>query len=170
MLKEENCVKPKKVAISYTEIYDSVKKYFQDKDIECDLISLDDVQCDLDNYDLIVTYDKYDLKDNLRIINIHPSLFPAYKEKNAVIKAFKDGVKVSGITIHKGDKIIAQYPILIGIDSHIDDFINEIHLVSGILVPKVVETILTDRVFDFNDLFDSNCSKHAGCSECKGCR
>lgn len=159
----------KKIATSYTEIFESLKKYFQNKDVECDLISLDEFQPDTNKYDLILTYDKYGLKDNGRIINVHPSLFPAYKENNAVIKAFNDGVKVSGITIHSGDKILAQYPILIGIDTHIDDFIDEIHSVSAILVPKVVETILADRVFDFNDLFNSHCGKHGGCSGCKGC-
>lgn len=159
----------KKIATSYTEIFESMKKYFQDKDVECDLISLDEFQSDTNKYDLILTYDRYDLKDNGSIINVHPSLFPAYKEKNAVIKAFNDGVKVSGITIHTGDKIIAQYPILIGIDTHIDDFINEINAVSAILVPKVVEALLDDRVFDFNDLFASHCGKLGGCSGCNGC-
>lgn len=157
------------IAISYTEIFGSVKKYFQNKDVECYLISSDEFKSDAHKYDLILTYDRYDLKNTERIINVHPSLFPAYKEKNAVIKAFNDGVKVSGITIHKGDKILAQYPILIGIDTHIDDFINEINAVSAILVPKAVEAVLDDRVFDFNDLFDSHCGKHGGCSGCNGC-
>ena len=49
-----------------------------------------------------------------RIINIHPSLLPAFKGKNAVEQAVAYGVKVFGISVHwvdrtlDGGKIIAQ--------------------------------------------------------------
>lgn len=49
-----------------------------------------------------------------RIINIHPSLLPAFKGKNAIERAVEYGVKVYGITIHwvdetlDGGRIIAQ--------------------------------------------------------------
>ena len=49
-----------------------------------------------------------------RIINIHPSLLPAFKGSHAVEQAVEYGVKVFGITIHwvdeslDGGKIIAQ--------------------------------------------------------------
>lgn len=49
-----------------------------------------------------------------RIINIHPSLLPAFKGAHAVEQAVEYGVKVYGITIHwvdhtlDGGKIIAQ--------------------------------------------------------------
>ena len=49
-----------------------------------------------------------------RIINIHPSLLPAFKGAHAVEQAVAYGVKVYGITIHwvsadlDGGRIIAQ--------------------------------------------------------------
>ncbi|MBQ8071685.1 MAG: phosphoribosylglycinamide formyltransferase [Bacteroidales bacterium] len=49
-----------------------------------------------------------------RIINIHPSLLPAFKGANAVERAVEYGVKVYGISVHwvssdlDGGKIIAQ--------------------------------------------------------------
>lgn len=49
-----------------------------------------------------------------RIINIHPSLLPAFKGAHAIRDAFEYGVKVFGVTIHyvdetlDGGKIIAQ--------------------------------------------------------------
>ena len=49
-----------------------------------------------------------------KIINVHPSLLPAFKGANAVEEAVAYGVKVYGITIHwvnadlDGGKIIAQ--------------------------------------------------------------
>lgn len=52
-----------------------------------------------------------------KIINIHPSLLPAFPGKDAIGQAFKAGVKVFGVTVHfvdetlDGGKIIAQAAI-----------------------------------------------------------
>ena len=100
---------------------------------------------------------------------MHPALLPSYKCEGAIEKIFSDGVKVSGVTIHSKDKIIAQYPILIGVDTHIDDYLSEVHLISKKLLPPVIESILSDRVFDFKDIFSSPCQKSGGCSGCGGC-
>ncbi len=157
----------KKVAITYPNIFDSVKKYFSGRDIE---IVLTDKNQPNSDYDFVVLYDECDFtKNRENIINIHPSLLPAYKEKDAILKAFNDGVKVSGVTIHSGDKIIAQYPVLIGIDTHIDEFMDEMLAVEKKLVPAVIDAILNDRVFDFADLFSSQCHSAGGCSGCGGC-
>ncbi len=49
-----------------------------------------------------------------RIINIHPSLLPAFKGAHAIEDAFRYGVKVYGVTVHyvnqelDGGRIIAQ--------------------------------------------------------------
>lgn len=157
----------KKVVISYPEIFDELKKYFTDKDVELVVFDKDKPQYDAD---LLVFFDDYEcvLKGE-KFINVHPSILPAYKGKDAIFSAFKDGVKVSGITIHSKDNIIAQYPVLIGLDTHIDDFISEIHLVSSKLLPVVIDSILNDRVFDFSDLFSNPCHKSGGCSGCGGC-
>jgi phosphoribosylglycinamide formyltransferase 1 len=47
-----------------------------------------------------------------RIINIHPSLLPAFPGKNAYEDAFNYGVKLSGITIHFVDEEVDHGPIL----------------------------------------------------------
>ncbi len=150
----------KKVLIVNLDISEAVKEYFNNKNIEF-ITSGND-------YDLAV-YNDYSgqLPDNA--INIHPSLLPAFEGENAIEKAFLAGVKVSGITIHTKDKIIAQYPVLIGIDTHIDEFKQNITDVKKILVPHVIEAILNDRVFDFQYLFKNSCSHGGKCSSCKGC-
>jgi phosphoribosylglycinamide formyltransferase 1 len=48
-----------------------------------------------------------------RIVNIHPSLLPAYRGLHAFERAFADGVSVSGVTIHLVDDGLDTGPILL---------------------------------------------------------
>lgn len=118
-----------------------------------------------------------------KFISIHQSLLPAFKGKDAIKQAFLAGVKVSGITIHyvtkecDSGKIIAQYPIFIANDMHFDEFEYEINTIEKKLYPIVIEKVLNDQVFDFQDLMKSSCN-NKGCGGsssdneaggCKGC-
>lgn len=47
-----------------------------------------------------------------RIINIHPSLLPAFPGANAYEDAFNYGVRLSGITVHLVDEKVDHGPIL----------------------------------------------------------
>ncbi|MFX4528027.1 formyltransferase family protein, partial [Acinetobacter baumannii] len=47
-----------------------------------------------------------------RVVNIHPSLLPAFPGKGAYEEAFNYGVKVSGITIHLVDEKVDHGYIL----------------------------------------------------------
>lgn len=112
-----------------------------------------------------------------RVINIHPSLLPAFKgSKNAISDAFMTGVKVSGVTIHfvtsdvDGGTIIAQYPVFINNETHFDEFEEEIHSTEHKLYPIVIEKILDDKVFDFSDLMKSQCGGNCGGGCSDGCR
>lgn len=133
-------------------------------------------------FDLIVlsgyrkTLDEETLKIG-KFINIHPSLLPSFKGEDAIHRAFISGVKVSGVTVHQvGDdieecKILAQYPVLIGLTTHFDEFEEEIHQIEDKLYPPVIQAIIEDRVFDFPDLFKNNCHKSGGCNGgCNGCQ
>ena len=106
-----------------------------------------------------------------RFINIHPSLLPAFKGKDAIQRAFLSGVKVSGVTVHRvtdeldGGKIIAQYPVLIDNSMHFDEFEAEIHQTEHILYPIVIDKLLKDEVFDFSDLF-GRCGNCGDCGKC----
>lgn len=48
-----------------------------------------------------------------RIINIHPSLLPAFKGKDAIKKAFEYGVKYTGVTVHYVTPEIDSGPIIL---------------------------------------------------------
>ena len=149
----------KRILLINSDISETIEKYFRGKDVEITTSG---------DYDLAV-YDDFvgDLPSNS--INIHPSLLPSFEGENAIEKAFLAGVKVSGVTIHNNNKILAQYPVLIGVDTHIDEFKQDIIEVKKRLVPPVIESILEDKVFDFQDLFRNPCSHQGGCSGCKGC-
>ena len=132
------------------------------------------------NFDLVaITEYKGELSadtiESGKFIDIHMSLLPAFKGKDAIYRAFDAGVKVSGVTVHSitseidGGKILAQYPVLISNTTHFDEFRDEMYKVAGILYAKVIECILEDKVFDFADLFKGACS--SGCGGCSGdCR
>lgn len=47
-----------------------------------------------------------------KIVNIHPSLLPAFPGTSAIKDAFEYGVKVTGVTIHLVDELMDHGPIL----------------------------------------------------------
>ena len=146
----------KKIYLQNTEISDYIKDCFKNKDVE-----------------IIVCQDKEILRsaqNNEFIIRIHPSLLPAFDCENPIEQAFLSGVKVSGITILVNNKITAQYPVLIGLETHLDEFKQEIINLEKQLVPAVIEAVIEDRVFDFSDLMRKPCSHSGGCSGCRGCK
>jgi phosphoribosylglycinamide formyltransferase-1 len=53
-----------------------------------------------------------DPRGYFKVINIHPSLLPAFPGANAYEDAFAYGVKVSGITVHLVDEKVDHGPIL----------------------------------------------------------
>ncbi len=87
-----------------------------------------------------------------RIINIHPSLLPAFQGMNAIKRAWDYGVKVTGCTTHfvdnslDGGKIILQTVIKIKPEMSESDLTNKIHKEEHKLLPKSVQYFLEDRI------------------------
>lgn len=83
-----------------------------------------------------------------KIINIHPALLPAFPGTNAMGKALKAGVKVTGVTVHWVDEevdsgpIIAQEPVRIGAQETLQSLAEKIHAVEHRLYPRVIEQLL----------------------------
>lgn len=80
-----------------------------------------------------------------RMINIHPSLLPAFPGKNAIGQALEYGVKVTGTTVHFVDggmdtgPIIAQLPVPIEEDDDPVTLTAKIQAAERELYPRVVE-------------------------------
>ena len=164
------------------EIIYSIQEYFGNN---CPIISLED---NFDNYDLIVLTgfeSKCKWSEKAEIINFHPSLLPSFKGEDALKQSFLSGVKVGGVSIHRVEennfygKIIAQYPVLIGLTTNFYDYTKEVEAVAKKLYPVVIDSIVNDRVFDFPELFKTSCastkcscsnSSCSNCSKCSGCK
>jgi phosphoribosylglycinamide formyltransferase-1 len=87
-----------------------------------------------------------------RIINIHPSLLPAFPGKNAIEQAFYHPVKVSGVTVHFVDAgmdtgpIIAQEPVRIEEGDNLERFAEKIHATEHRLLPEVIRKLITGAI------------------------
>lgn len=82
-----------------------------------------------------------------RILNIHPSLLPAFPGKDAVKQALDYGVKVSGVTIHYVDEgidtgpIIAQEPVTVFPKDTVETLQKRIQQVEHVLYTKVINEV-----------------------------
>jgi folate-dependent phosphoribosylglycinamide formyltransferase PurN len=160
----------KKIALYNSNIEETIKKSLTD----CQITTIEKIK-DFNDFDIVILNDyngELPLQpSSTTVLNIHPSLLPAFEGKNAIENALKFGVKVSGITIQNvyTKQIIAQFPVLIGIDTGVNEFISEMTEIEKYLIPTVIQALLEDRVFDFNDLFNNPCKNKGGCSGCGGC-
>jgi phosphoribosylglycinamide formyltransferase-1 len=84
-----------------------------------------------------------------RIINLHPSLLPAFQGKDAIGQAYAYGVKYTGVTIHFVDEgmdtgpIIMQQPVEIEATDSIESLTGKIQAVEHTLLPAAVAHLLS---------------------------
>lgn len=86
-----------------------------------------------------------------KIINIHPSLLPAFPGLHGIKDAYDYGVKVTGVTVHYIDDgvdtgpIIAQVPVLITTDDDLTSLETKIHQAEHQLYPAVLKEIVLEK-------------------------
>jgi phosphoribosylglycinamide formyltransferase-1 len=82
-----------------------------------------------------------------KIINVHPSLLPAFTGKDAIGQALDYGVKVTGVTVHYVDEgmdtgpIIAQRTVTIDSDETRETLIKKIQELEHRLLPEVIQRL-----------------------------
>ncbi|MGJ7036647.1 phosphoribosylglycinamide formyltransferase [Anoxybacillus eryuanensis] len=86
-----------------------------------------------------------------KIINIHPSLLPAFPGKDAIGQAYRYGVKVTGVTVHYVDEgmdtgpIIAQRALYIDDGEPLESVERRIHEIEHTLYSQVIQQLLTEK-------------------------
>lgn len=87
-----------------------------------------------------------------RIINIHPSLLPAFAGKDAIGQALEYGVKLTGVTVHFVDggmdtgPVIAQRAVAVKDGDTAETLAGRIHQVEYELYPEVVAAFAAGKV------------------------
>jgi len=87
-----------------------------------------------------------------RVINIHPSLLPAFPGTDGYGEAFKAGVEMSGCTVHFVDegmdtgRIIAQTTIPRLSNDTLEDFKKRGLLIENEFYPRVIEKLMRNTV------------------------
>lgn len=87
-----------------------------------------------------------------RMINIHPSLLPAFPGKNAIGQALDYGVKVTGATVHLVDggmdtgAVVAQTVVEVKAEDTLESLEAKIHAAEQELYPQVVSWFAEGRI------------------------
>jgi phosphoribosylglycinamide formyltransferase-1 len=87
-----------------------------------------------------------------RIVNVHPSLLPAFPGVRAIEQAVEHGAKVTGVTVHFVDEgldsgpIILQEAVELPYPARIAEIEQRLHGVEHRLLPRAVRLIAAGRV------------------------
>jgi phosphoribosylglycinamide formyltransferase 1 len=87
-----------------------------------------------------------------RIVNVHPSLLPAFPGIRAIEQAIEAGVRVSGVTVHFVDELVDSGPIILQqafelpYPADIDAIEEAIHAIEHELLPRAVKLLASGAV------------------------
>ncbi|MGA7270022.1 MAG: phosphoribosylglycinamide formyltransferase [Acidimicrobiia bacterium] len=87
-----------------------------------------------------------------RIVNIHPSLLPAFPGADAVDQALEHAVRVTGVTVHFVDEevdhgpIIAQVPVMVMPGDTVESLHARIQEQEHLLYPNVVSALARGEI------------------------
>ena len=87
-----------------------------------------------------------------RVLNIHPSLLPAFAGASGIKDAFEYGVRYTGVTVHFANEefdkgpIIAQEVVEIAEDDTLESLQERVHEVEHRLYPQVLQWMTEGRV------------------------
>ncbi|MDK7187037.1 phosphoribosylglycinamide formyltransferase [Facklamia hominis] len=87
-----------------------------------------------------------------QVVNIHPSLLPAFPGRQGIKDAYDYGVKITGVTIHYVDDgvdtgpIIAQESLKIDPNWDLAQLESHIHQIEHQLYPATIEKLIQEKV------------------------
>jgi phosphoribosylglycinamide formyltransferase 1 len=92
-----------------------------------------------------------------RVLNLHPSLLPAFPGAHAIEDAYAAGVAESGVTVHlvdevlDGGPVVAQTRVPVNYDESPEGLRSRIHAAEHRLLPAVVESVARGAL-DLDDI------------------
>jgi len=90
-----------------------------------------------------------------RILNVHPSLLPAFPGATAVADALAHGVRVTGVTVHLVDNdhvtadsgpIVLQEALTVSYDEPPEELLGRMHEIEHRLLPAAVRLFAAGRL------------------------
>jgi phosphoribosylglycinamide formyltransferase-1 len=87
-----------------------------------------------------------------QMVNVHPSLLPAFPGVGAIERAVEHGVRVTGVTVHYVDEHLDNGPIVfqealeLSYPARIDEIEQRVHALEHRLLPRAVRLIAAGRV------------------------
>jgi phosphoribosylglycinamide formyltransferase-1 len=90
-----------------------------------------------------------------RILNVHPSLLPAFPGASAVADALEHGVRVTGVTVHLVDNdhvsadsgpIVLQEALAVSYDDRPEEVTGRLHEIEHRLLPEAVRLFAAGRI------------------------
>ena len=87
-----------------------------------------------------------------RVINVHPSLLPAFPGRHAIEDVLAAGVEETGVTVHLVDEgtdtgpVICQEPVRIEPGETAETLLARLHEVEHRLLPQATRFLLADRL------------------------
>ena len=86
-----------------------------------------------------------------QVVNIHPSLLPAYPGVNSIARAFEDKVLETGVTLHLVDegmdtgRILRQEKVLLSTETALDILEGQIHSLEHKLYAQFLQDVAFER-------------------------
>jgi len=87
-----------------------------------------------------------------KIVNIHPSLLPAFPGKDAIGQAVRAGVKRTGVTVHYVDEgmdtgpIIAQRALELSGEESLTEVERKIHEIEHVFYPEILQEFFGENI------------------------
>jgi phosphoribosylglycinamide formyltransferase-1 len=87
-----------------------------------------------------------------KVINVHPSLLPAFRGIHAIEKALDYGVRVSGVTVHFVDEGVDSGPIILQqafelpYSAELEAIEESVHAIEHELLPRAVRLLASGAV------------------------
>jgi phosphoribosylglycinamide formyltransferase-1 len=87
-----------------------------------------------------------------RVINVHPSLLPAFPGRTPIEDALQAGVRETGVTVHLVDEgvdsgpILLQEPVSVDYDDSVERLRERVHAVEHRLLPEAVRAFAQGRL------------------------